>query len=479
MKRLSARLATAFGAVILLTLLSISLALLALLRNDPLTQRLTVLQLTAQAQGIEAIMRRDPALRPETEEGRAALHELAQRQERRLLWIGEDGIIHFDSANTWEGRGVGELFSRRVPTQGGRWWGERETERGTWLFAAVPTALGGHLAVGTLIPRLAFWRRFRNTLLGPLLQAGALAMVLAGALALLISRSIVRPLQQLVAAAQAMAEGDLGARAPEEIGPEEVRRLARTFNAMGERIQAGQEAQRAFFANVAHDLRTPLTSIQGFAQALVDGTAATEASRKQAAQAIYEEARRLERMTTALLDLARLEAGAMQMERQPLDLGQLAAERTERLLPRAEQAGLSLRCEPPPQAIRILGDRNRLAQALDNLLDNALRYTPAGGEVLVRLEATAEEAILTVADTGEGIPAEALPHLFERFYRADPARGGVGAGLGLAIVREIVQAHGGSVAVESQPGEGSRFTLRLPRLQDAEAEAAKRPTNFA
>ncbi len=470
MKRLSTRLASAFGAVILLTLLSLSLILLALLRHNPLTQRLTVLQLTAQAQGIESILRRTPTLQPGTSEGRAALHELAQRQERRLLWIEEDGTIRFDSANAWQGQKVNSLFSRRVPLQGGRWWGEEKTEEGIWLFAAIPTTLGGELAVGTFIPRTAFWRRFRNTLLGPLLQAGALAMALAGALALLISRSIVRPLEKLVAAAQALAAGDLSARAPETEGPAEIRHLAHTFNAMGERLQATQEAQRLFIANVAHDLRTPLTSIQGFAQALVDGTAATDESRRQAAQAIYEEAQRLERMTTALLDLARLEAGAMQMERETLDLGELAAERTERFRPRAKQEGLTLRYAHPSEAILIVGDRNRLAQAIDNLLDNALRYTPRGGDVLVHLEATEQEATLTIADNGEGIPPDALPHIFERFYRADPARGGVGAGLGLAIVREIVQAHGGSVAVESQIGKGSRFILHLPRLQEGKSE---------
>ncbi len=471
MNRLTVRLATAFGAVILLTLLALSLTLLALLRHDPLTQRLTVLQLSAQAQGTEILLRRNPEFRPTTEEGQAALRDLAQRQHRRLLWIDEEGTVRFDSSGEWEGKEVNALLTRRLPITGqrGHWWGEQKTENGTWLFAALPTTMGGYLAVGKLTPPLAFWRRFRSTLLEPLLQAGALAMVLSGVLALLISRSIVLPLQQLIAATQALAEGDLGARAPEDRGPLEIRQLARTFNTMGARLQATQEAERAFLANVAHDLRTPLTSIQGFAQALLDGTAASEESRQQAAQAIYEEARRLERLTTALLDLARLEAGAMQMEKLLLDLGKLAERRTERFRPRAEQAGLSLRCTHPSTPLLVIGDENRLAQAIDNLLDNALRYTPPGGSVVVRLEATPTEILLTVADTGDGIPPEAIPHLFERFYRADPARGGAGAGLGLAIVQQIVRAHGGRISVESRPGQGSRFTLHLPR---AEGEAA-------
>ncbi len=468
MKRLFTRLITAFGAVILLTLVALSVALFALLRHDPLTQRLLTLHLSTQVRAVEGRLHRAGDPHPGTAAGAMLLRELARREDRRILWIDNGGIIRFDSAARWEGKSADTLLVRGGALHGGQHWGEYETDEGTWLFVAEPLVLHrrreGEIAVGMLIPRTALLRRFSATLLGPLLQAGALAMVLSGALALFISRSIAQPLQRVVEAAQALAAGDLSARAPEDHGPEEVRHLARTFNAMSDRIQATQEAQRAFLANVAHDLRTPLTSIQGFAQALIDGAAADEASRLQAAQTIYEEAQRLEKMTTALLDLARLEAGAMHLESVPLDLGALACARLERFRLQAEAQGIELRCERPPSLPPMAGDAARLSQVVDNLLDNALRYTPLGGEVTIEVTATGDELRLVVADTGEGIPAEALPHIFERFYRADPARGGSGVGLGLAIVREIVQAHGGSVAVESAPGQGSRFILRFPRL---------------
>jgi len=221
-------------------------------------------------------------------------------------------------------------------------------------------------------------------------------------------------------------------------------------------------AQRDLVANVAHDLRTPLTSVEGFAQALVDGTAVTPAAQRQAAGAIYEEAGRMRRMVNQLLDLARFEAGQVQVERAPVDLAALARKRTQVWEPQAGEAGIALRVEVSGAPVVVAGDEGRLAQVLDNLLSNALKYTEAGGRVTVSVTGTPSEVLLTVADTGEGIPSEALERIFERFYRGDPSRGGESTGLGLAIVREIVRAHAGTICAESVVDVGSKFTVRFP-----------------
>jgi heavy metal sensor kinase len=333
-----------------------------------------------------------------------------------------------------------------------------------WLLVALPWPQSeksrGILIAASPAPAFSALRQFRNVLLRPLFQAGLLGLALSALLAFVITRSVARPLQQVAAAADAIAQGDLEARAP-VAGPEEVQALACSFNEMSRQVEASRLAQRDLVANVAHDLRTPLTSVEGFAQALVDGTAATPAAQRQAAAAIYEEAGRMRRMVNQLLDLARFEAGQIQVERAPVDLAALARKRARVWEPQAKEAGITLRVEVSGAPV-VAGDEGRLIQLLDNLLSNALRYTKAGGRVTVSVASTPPEVVLAVADTGEGIPPEALERIFERFYRGDPSRGGESTGLGLAIVREIVRAHGGTIQAESVVDVGSKFTVRFP-----------------
>jgi len=229
-------------------------------------------------------------------------------------------------------------------------------------------------------------------------------------------------------------------------------------------VQAGQKAQREFVANVSHELKTPLTSIQGFAQALLDGTASTPEQQKQSAQVIYDEAGRMHRMALNLLDLARLDAGIADLKRAQVDVNALVNGVAERFTHQARQAGVTLTVDSGSLPA-ITGDGDRLAQVLTNLVDNALKFTPAGGRILLRTLTLGDGVEIHVQDSGAGIPPEALPQIFERFYQADPSRQGGkkhGAGLGLAIVREIVAAHGGKISVRSTPGQGSVFMVRLP-----------------
>ena len=233
---------------------------------------------------------------------------------------------------------------------------------------------------------------------------------------------------------------------------------------MAERVEAAQRSQRDFVANVSHELKTPLTSIQGFSQALLDGTASTPETTARAAYVIHDEAERMRRMVDELLTLARFDAGEVVMARERLELGPLLQACVERMAPQAQAAGVALERDVP-EPLSVTGDGDRLAQVFANLLDNALTHTPTGGRVTLaarRAERTPVVEVM-VTDTGTGIPAEALSRLFERFYQVDQARPrGRGAGLGLAIVKEIVEAHGGTIAAESVVGLGSKFTVCLP-----------------
>lgn len=466
MNRLRGRLSLAFLVVILVTLCSISVALLLILRQNPLEERQALTTLTTQATGLAALLRRSPQLVPGSPHWTNVLGDISERQELRLAWADPHGTIIFDSDGRWEGQTLEECFTNRHSGVKKRWVDEVQDDQQRWLVIGLPwpnpQAPVGDLIVARPAPTTPFLQQFRTTLLSPLLQSGLLALLLSVLLALTISRSITHPLQKVANAARALAAGNLQAHAPVS-GPEEVQDLARAFNEMSRQVQTSQQAQRDLVANVAHDLRTPLTSIQGFAQALVDGTAVSPESQTQAAQAIYEESRRMRYMTDTLLDLARFEAQQVSLQLAPVELSALAQKRGEHFRLRAEAAQITLQLDTTEENL-VAGDASRLEQVLDNLLENALHHTPAGGRIAVGVRQAPPWVELTVADTGRGIPQEEIPRIFERFYRGDKSRGGKNAGLGLAIVKEIVQAHGGTIQAESVVGVGSKFTVRLPCL---------------
>ncbi len=236
---------------------------------------------------------------------------------------------------------------------------------------------------------------------------------------------------------------------------------------MTQRVHASQKAQREFVANVSHELKTPLTSIQGFAQALLDGTAGTPQERQRAAGIIQQEAQRMNRIVLDLLDLARMDGGTMDLQREEVDLPALLRSVVEKFSPQAEATGVSIQINEenlPP----IMADGDRLAQVFSNLVDNALKFTRSTGSITLcskKSSTHVDHVQVEITDDGEGISADALPHIFERFYQADAARRGGkehGSGLGLAIAREIVSAHGGTIHVTSEIGRGSTFTVVLP-----------------
>ena len=310
-----------------------------------------------------------------------------------------------------------------------------------------------------------------------LLLVGLLLGVVILGLSLWLAKSLTAGLQRVVAGTQELAAGNMDYRVPVDEGmPAEVVSLAQSFNQMADQVQRTRQAQRDFVANVSHDLRTPLTSIHGFAQALLDGTASDPEAQERAVTIIHNEAGRLKNLVNELLELARLDSGRLQLHARPVDLSELLTWLLDSYQQRFHQAQISLVRQLNARPLTVSGDPDRLNRIFANLLDNALKYTPQGGTVTVSLAPIQEGgtawAEVAVTDTGPGIPREETAKLFERFYRLDKSRRrDHGSGLGLAIVKELVVAHGGQVGVESVAGLGSRFWVRFPLLQGLEPSA--------
>lgn len=323
------------------------------------------------------------------------------------------------------------------------------------------------------VPPLTGIRRFAETIGTPVAIGGLLLLIAGTAIAaLVIFRPAQARLSALEDAARRFGEGDLSARAP-AIGGDEVAAVASAFNRMAGDLAARQaqlvesdRARRQLLADVSHELMTPLTAIRGYAETLalpqfLPGS--TEGQR--AVKVIQEEGERIERLVGDLLDLARFEAGGISLAQEYVDVDELFDRVAERHAKTAKDKGVEIIVDPH-EDIRMVGDPHRLEQALQNLAANALRHTPPGGAV--RLNASREDGRvkITVTDNGVGIPPEHLPHVFDRFYKADQARMQTGgSGLGLSIVKAIIERHGGTVSVRSRQGVETVFEIVLPDLR--------------
>ncbi len=338
-----------------------------------------------------------------------------------------------------------------------------------WLFVWRPLDDGGYFVIASMRPsriHFLFSQRLReilrDDLLPPLTRVGLVALGLALILAFWISNWISGPLKRISNAADDMASGKY--IKVQIQGPKEVVSLAEAFNLMIERVNVSQQSQEDFIANVSHELKTPLTSIQGFAQAISDGTANTPKEITKAVSVIQTEASRMTRMVMDLLDLTRLDSGLLELDCSPVNIDALLQGVVDKLVPQAADAGVDLiyqRSSIP----EIEGDGDRIMQVLSNLMVNAIKNTPKGGSVFVDAASESTDLVITVKDMGVGIETGDIERIFERFYQVDKSRsGGIGrgSGLGLSIAKEIVQAHGGIITVESQPGKGSVFKVKFP-----------------
>ncbi len=310
-------------------------------------------------------------------------------------------------------------------------------------------------AAGELVPRL--------------LVAGGVALLVALILVLLLSRSVTRPLSQLAGAAEDIAAGNYARRVGIS-GPDEIGLLGASFDRMAEGVEKARRVQRDFLANVSHELKTPLTSLIGFSQALIDGSLKTEAEQRRAAQIVHEESERVLRMAQELLDLARVEAGTMSMHITTVDLAGQLEQELEIVRPRAVARELTLSSDIAPDLPPVAADPERLHQVLGNLLDNAVKYAPTGTPVRVGARADGSSIELIVSNaTGDHRPDP--ERMFERFYRADVSRSvsAGGVGLGLAISRELTSAMKGRLWADYGVLGELRLRLQLP------AQPARKP----
>jgi signal transduction histidine kinase len=461
---LRARLWLTYAVIITLILAILGIGAFVYVIRNPLIDRQAISRLDASLAIIQRQLKdRGISVRENT----LYFDRISTALDLRILLFNPDQEVIYDSQ----------------PTEGLILWPENETKMppsgiledqdgDTWLYSS-GVMLERDILVLT-VPRqggLALLRSpllrqtLREDFLPAFLRTGLVAFVLAVIFAAWMGSWIINPLQDIETASRAVSRGDY--QKIELKGPEEIQVVADAFNEMIEQVETTQQSQRDFVANVSHELKTPLTSIQGFSQAILDGTVDSGAPLKKAAGIINTESERMYRLVVDLLDLARFDAGTVNLTRKPLSLNKLLEDVVNQMIPQAAEARvkLTLNLNPLPTC---LGDEDRLAQVFTNLLDNAIKHTPSEG--FIHLEAASENGLIRIEiiDSGTGIPEDQLDRIFERFYKVDGSRKDEslpGTGLGLAIAQQIIQAHDGEIFVRSIPGEGSAFEVSLPSVR--------------
>jgi signal transduction histidine kinase len=376
----------------------------------------------------------------------------------------------------------------------------RDAQDQSWLYQINMIGNGNILILANTRQRVPVINIFREEFFTPFLRGAILAVVFSLMLAFWISHWITAPLSRLSQAAQSISSGEFKQVKPS--GPSEVKVVMNAFNQMSDQVRQNQRSQKDFIANISHDLKTPLTSIQGFAQAILDDAASDTAAIKKSAQIIFDESERMHHMVVDLLELARLDSGTIEFKQEPIAIDDLLDSVVEKFTPRAHANRINIRTDfhalkTTPELPQIIGDAEHLGQAYDNLIDNALKYTPADGEIIVGARLSEDWLKTWIADDGPGIPADELERIFERFYQTDKSRKGGkcrGVGLGLAIARVIIQAHAGEIIAynrnqkdavleegigsASQDSQGTIFIVRypLPNPRNVPSEG-KSPSN--
>jgi len=458
---LRARLWVTYAILILLILSILAIGVFVYIIRNPIIDRQAIGRLDAAMRIIQRqLIERKSSIRDEM----LYLKRISESLEVRLMLFSSEKELLLDSDSdnsmiSWPNEGSMLSPKGQIDDQVGK----------TWLFNSLVLPKGEILVLtlprqgGIQLLRSAQLREtLREDFLPPFLRVGLIAFVLAVIFAAWMGSWIVNPLEDIEKASHSISEGEYQ-KIPLK-GPDEVQALAGAFNNMVDRVGSSQQSQRDFVANVSHELKTPLTSIQGFSQAILDGTVESGTALNKAAGIIKIEADRMYRLVVDLLDLARFDAGTVDLDRRALDLSRLLTHIVDQLIPQAAQAQvkLTLDVDPLPTCV---GDEDRLAQVFTNLVDNAIKHTPEDGFVHLSARSEGNYARVEIIDSGGGIPPEHLDRIFERFYKIDGSRKNEkkpGTGLGLAIAQQIVQAHDGIINVRSSVGEGSAFEVRLP-----------------
>ena len=400
---------------------------------------------------------------------RAELSSLA-RQADTLAAAGRSSVSYVNYTRVSEGVRTSVSyrsdFATLVPDVNSPSAGSTTFQGKRYLYAYRLLPARGLLLLRAASVRSAAWRPFLRGLLIAALAGAVAAALLSFALA----RSIVRPIRRVAQASAVLAAGAEPTRVPER-GSRELASLARTFNDMADQLRAARQQERDFLLSVSHELKTPLTAIRGYAEGLAEGAFAPE----EAAETILVESRRLERLVRDLLDLARMNRHEFAVGREPVDLAVLVREAAARHEASARAFGVELEAEGLESWVE--ADHDRLLQVASNLVENALRETPRGGTVTV----AAATGRLSVRDSGPGLEPDDLPHAFDRFFLYDKygRERPVGSGLGLTIVKQLVEAMGGTVSVASAPGDGATFAVELPALAHPPARTTERALPLA
>ncbi len=293
----------------------------------------------------------------------------------------------------------------------------------------------------------------------------AVSVIASAAASLFVAHRIVEPLRRMIETSQRIAHGGYHDRVPIK-DDYEIGDLAASLNSMAATLEQTEQQRQELIGNVAHELRTPLTTIKGYMEGLIDGIVPADAA---TFTLIHEEADRLSRLVHDLQDLSRLEESDAALHLRPARVADLVAGVVQKMRTQFEAEGIALTASVPPALPRVLADYDRMQQVLLNLVANALYYTAAGGAVCIEAGEADGQVRIAVVDDGIGIPPEHLGHIFERFYRVDKSRSRAagGSGIGLTIAKRLIEAHDGRIAVESEPGHGSRFTVTLPAIAPA------------
>lgn len=368
--------------------------------------------------------------------------------EYHIVVTDASGTVVADS----EGRRLGQTYETETPGRAlGTPWGSRHAG----MLYVVPGPSPG-VDIGLLVGVLRS--------VGTYLLVGALAAAgIAVATTFFLSRRILAPVKSLTRAAQRLGAGDLSQRV--EISDRgELGELATAFNTMAAELERADQVQRDLIADVAHELRTPLSNVRAYVEGLRDGVLQPDA---QTIATLDEEAGLLSRLVDDLQDLSVMETGQLALDREPEDVASIVTPVADSARRQAAESGVSITQLVPDDLPLVDVDRQRISQVLHNLLQNALTHTREGGRVAVSATRLGQQVEIAVTDTGEGIPPQDLPHVFDRLYRVDKSRSRAtgGIGLGLTIARRLVEAHGGAIHAESQPGSGSRFSFTLPVAQ--------------
>ncbi len=488
---LRTKLFLSYAAISLLALLLAGVALVALRWREQQQAALDRLAVAAPQITLDVFRLQRQGASPEAIG--EYIREEARRQGVRILMVDRNGVVTQDSDESLRGKTLNLPLETSGPSKFGyRAWRGQEPEQDGFIFLAPALTLMERRAgparvlppgdtVVLAIPRQTLAGAWRS-LLPALGWAGLTALALSAVVAGVLARSIAHPLQALTRASEEMARGNYDQEIPLARN-DEVGRLAKAFNEMARQVGRSHMQMRTLIANVSHDLKTPLTSILGFAQALRDRAVEGPEAVMETGAIIHAEAERMRSLVEDLLFLSEIEAGQVVVAREPVDLGLLAVRAARRFEPALTERRVALRLAVP-EGLVVQGDSAKLERILDNLLDNARKHTPDGGRVEVRAIPAPEPARavrLEVFNSGSYIPPEDLPRIFDRFVRLDRARApgqARGSGLGLAIAKELAELHGGTLTAASDSA-GTTFTLTLPvpvpRAREAGAVPVVRP----